>query len=692
MRYLFPWSAAFLLLASTGCMTLPPVTSIRGVIMPGPGGQQSTTIELQYSNLETRSGANGEFEISGVHHQSDKLIFRQGDRTFALIIKVPLGVTVDLGELDLWSQELGFLVIYLSGQANAQAYLARSAYATSLQEMNIMNVGVNIEGGRSVIRISGLSGRYPQIGGTGTVDAAKSAEPPGSIMPGDLSGWISSVMSNLHVNTISGSTGLTPSQLQNLATNAGLNAFAWDRFVAEGKMPAIGEDGFTPENFLKMAIALSDAIQPEVIAALALSLTGMEPEELLAWSRKNATKILRNDDGSFTQLAAAGVLALLHHTRELKEKGVKEVADLAELASDQPRAAGVYPLYDASQGNLPEDQGWLYLHDPLATAARTVWRDGATVLDTTAERTDKAGFFTEDPLTGPLMRHPRMPVLDRRAGYRVTFSVQIDGEEHVRDDRAGFSVLVIGNDLAGIELGFWRDEVWAQADDGTPIFQDSRAETVRHHAGSGVGTFTLAVESDRYELSSGDRVILSGSLRNYARFGGFPYDTPNFIFLGDNTTSAGGTVRLGDIRVELVNNTDANASYFKPSVLRALGLSYLPVEVDNFLNTLTPDQMAALLKFSNLGAGASLESMSPEELTALAAIATRVPGGALLAGQPMGGVSLLFRAFGYQGPPRESAMRDINRKNLISAEQMARLAEKARRLKAATELLESNQR
>lgn len=687
-------------LTMTACVAPPPATTLRGVIRPGPDGQLPDRIHLQYSQVAATPDADGQFELTGVNAQTDKLIIEQEGRTFVLIIKMPMDVTLCLGELDPWSLELGFLVVYLSAPEQAHAYLARSAYATSLQEMNIMNVGVALEGGQRVIHIHGLSDQHPQSAHAKGVRLLPPPSPEPEAAPTrppsreDIMGWIEPVMTNLHVNLIAGVSGMATNELTRLLTAAGLDVTAWDQFVHESKLPGPGEGGFTPENLLRIALAMSDAIQPEALAALALRLTGLEPEELQAWSRRNLIKVLRNDDGSFTQLATAAVLAMLHQTRKLKEMGVTEFADLADLVSEQPTKAGTYLLYEAAQGTTPDQQGWLYLIDPLDTAARVAWRDQTTILDTSTTPADKAGFFTEDPLTGPILRHPGMPVLDRQTGFSVSFALRIDREEHHRDDRAGFSMLVICNDLLAIEFGFWKGRVWAQADDGTPLFQDSRAETARFSPSVGLVPFTLEVLGDTYRLLSGDDVVLEGKLRNYSGFGGFPYNTPNFIFAGDNTTSAGAVTRLGDIRVELTRDAAAVASYFKPAVLHALGLKFIPQSVDEFLKSLPPEQWAALMKFSAMPADADmLASLSPEELTALAAVARRLPGGALIAGQPMGGASLLFRAFGYTGPGREKpVISDVQRKNMITAEQMARLAEKARRLKAATELLEKNRR
>ena len=44
--------------------------------------------------------------------------------------------------------------------------------------------------------------------------------------------------------------------------------------------------------------------------------------------------------------------------------------------------------------------------------------------------------------------------LDRAAGVRLDFELRVDFESHENVHRSGFSVVVITNDLQGIELGF----------------------------------------------------------------------------------------------------------------------------------------------------------------------------------------------------------------------------------------------
>jgi hypothetical protein len=165
---------------------------------------------------------------------------------------------------------------------------------------------------------------------------------------------------------------------------------------------------------------------------------------------------------------------------------------------------------------------------------------GGTILDSTPVITDFAGYFGKSSV---------MPILDRTSGYTVSFAVQVITEIHAGsdknndgiDDRAGFSVIVLSNDLEGVELGFWTDQIWAQAD--SPLFTHAEGVTLTT---TSLITYNLAVLSDTYTLSANGSMVLTGSLRNYEAFTGTldPYETPNLLFLGDDTTSAKAKIKL----------------------------------------------------------------------------------------------------------------------------------------------------
>jgi len=207
--------------------------------------------------------------------------------------------------------------------------------------------------------------------------------------------------------------------------------------------------------------------------------------------------------------------------------------------------ADTITLYDGSLNTTPDNQGWLYITDPLpppfgpgSCATQSAGGD-VTHLDTNCSTGDSAGYFSKVPLQSS---HPLMPELDRAAGFTISFEVQIVSEFHNNDDRAGFSVIVITHDLKGIELGFWTDEIWAQGD--IPLF--THAEGGFFDTTSGMIDYRLAILGDDYYLSAGDVTIVNGQLRDYTSFGN-PYDIGDFVFFGDDTSSASASINLASI-------------------------------------------------------------------------------------------------------------------------------------------------
>jgi len=207
--------------------------------------------------------------------------------------------------------------------------------------------------------------------------------------------------------------------------------------------------------------------------------------------------------------------------------------------------AGATVLYDGSSGT-PGLQGWLYLTDPLAGALATeTFGAGVTTLDTTPDlddgqtpededMDDKAGYFSSF--------HPSVPTMDRNTGYTVRFDVQVPTENHVNGDRSGFSLIALGHDSLGVELSFWEDEIWAKSDTFL------HAEGQPWDTTAGLTQYELRVFGDDYSLWTGTQSILSGSLKDYSWFG-VPYDQTDFLFLGDNTTTAEAILNLSYVEV-----------------------------------------------------------------------------------------------------------------------------------------------
>lgn len=214
-------------------------------------------------------------------------------------------------------------------------------------------------------------------------------------------------------------------------------------------------------------------------------------------------------------------------------------------ASAAPLAAGkTLVLYDSASGAIP-GAPLMHFTDFPPGAAVPVFSDDVAILDTSRSAKDTyAGWASTEATT------PGSPILERTAGFQVDFILQVENESHSRNNRSGFSLIVLGEDARGIELAFWENEIWAQSDSGTGgLFR--HGEGVVFPTTNDTVRYRLTVTGDNYALAANDESILTGPVRDYSDFDGFPdpYQTPNFLFLGDNTTSAQARVWLRFVSV-----------------------------------------------------------------------------------------------------------------------------------------------
>lgn len=201
-------------------------------------------------------------------------------------------------------------------------------------------------------------------------------------------------------------------------------------------------------------------------------------------------------------------------------------------------------LYDAASGAIPGAPLMGFLGFPQDAALLT-YAGGATVMDTTTAGSDTYGGWVA---TGAAS--PGFPILDRTTGFQVNFTIQVEHESHTSSHRAGFSIIVLDKDARGIELAFWEDQIWAQSDSDTGgLF--SHGEGVAFATGAGLAEYQVTISGDTYTLTADGEALLTGPLRDYSAFDGFPdpYETPNFLFLGDDTTSAQARIRLSFLSI-----------------------------------------------------------------------------------------------------------------------------------------------
>ena len=191
---------------------------------------------------------------------------------------------------------------------------------------------------------------------------------------------------------------------------------------------------------------------------------------------------------------------------------------LASLASGSAQI-----LYDGALG-LPAGQSWSY----FATGGTQTSTNNGVLLDTSANNGFQAGYSFSAPR------------LNRTNGFAVRFTSRMLAEAHASANRAGFSVIVLADDKRGLELAFWTNTIFAQAD--SPLF--THAEETNFPATNSVD-YALTFHPTNYVLTANGAAILTGPVRDYTAFTGFPnpYSTPNFLFFGDDTTSAGGAVQ-----------------------------------------------------------------------------------------------------------------------------------------------------
>jgi hypothetical protein len=216
-------------------------------------------------------------------------------------------------------------------------------------------------------------------------------------------------------------------------------------------------------------------------------------------------------------------------------------------------------LYDGTSGVTPDlfNAPNPYLSFTNLGTGTQAASGGVTTLDTAALEATYAGYSNYNS-SGNLV-NSSFPILDNSAGYTLSFTVKVNSQTNNGtngNNRAGFSALVLGSNNRGIEIGF-RKQNTTDTDLTPDIFSQNGSNFIIGEQNTNIGTildstntYELNVLGNNYQLTSGGNILLTGLVRDYTNAVGplSPvYRTPSFIFLGDNTTSAGGSVNIANI-------------------------------------------------------------------------------------------------------------------------------------------------
>jgi hypothetical protein len=219
--------------------------------------------------------------------------------------------------------------------------------------------------------------------------------------------------------------------------------------------------------------------------------------------------------------------------------------------------AATYTLYDGNQPGTPDTQGFLNFAS-VGTGTQTAG-GGQTALNTTSPSAFYAGYtnynftISAGALTPVDFANPVFPILDRAAGFTLHFTAQVLNDIS-GPNRAGFSVIVLGSDKKGVEIGFQSATIFAQSDNplfGTPAESNSDPSIAARV--SAMTPYDLTIQGDTYLLATNSFTILTGSVKDYtAASGPFGnvYRTPGLLFLGDDTTSASALTNIQTISLD----------------------------------------------------------------------------------------------------------------------------------------------
>jgi hypothetical protein len=281
-----------------------------------------------------------------------------------------------------------------------------------------------------------------------------------------------------------------------------------------------------------------------------------------------------------------------------KKTTASTIACAATLALLGGRAATAQTLYNGNAGGTPASQGWFVLGNvnpatgvPVATETYDAV-NAVTKLDSTASSSIYAGYSNYNALPNATpsgfspttLVNSQFPTLDRAAGFTVSFTMQLASQANTNPARAGFSVLVLDKDRLGVEIGFHTADLFAlqltpNANPALPpqfTVAESNADAAIAGLTQALTAYDLRIQGNTYALRSGNTTLLTGALKDYTTAQGFGtdvYRTPNFLFLGDDTTSASADLRLRSVTLAVSAPEPTSAAFALTAMAAGIGVT-----------------------------------------------------------------------------------------------------------------------
>ncbi|MEH1997378.1 MAG: PEP-CTERM sorting domain-containing protein [Nostoc sp.] len=265
----------------------------------------------------------------------------------------------------------------------------------------------------------------------------------------------------------------------------------------------------------------------------------------------------------------------------MRNKLVVFSVGLTMLLTGNRSMAGVITLYDGASGVTPNQYNppspWLNFGSPNGGTQSV--SSGLTNLDSSSSNNIYAGYsnynvanppVSSSVITPTTLVNSSFPSLDRNADYNLNFTVRINSQVNDGTNgsfRAGFSVIALSSDKKGIEIGFRNNDIFTQVNSSFNSISTAEQKTGVSSLLSSLTAYNLNISGNNYTLTNGATTLLSGLLRDYTTASGFGsdvYRTSNFLFFGDDTTSARANIDLQSIT--LTTNTAGVPYEFSPTV------------------------------------------------------------------------------------------------------------------------------